>query len=153
MSYSFAKLYLKSNRSIGIAFWHLQFNTKYRYKMFSKFKYKSLIEACIRQVCTKHKFKIVVIKVMPDHIHLMVQTSINISPVKVRKLIKGASSYLFFKHHPKARLRYPKGHLWSPGKFMASVGFTDFDFTLSYILHQEEHHASSIIKSSGNPRL
>ena len=111
MSYSFAKLYLKSNRSIGIAFWHLQFNTKYRYKMFSKFKYKSLIEACIRQVCTKHKFKIVVIKVMPDHIHLMVQTSINISPVKVRKLIKGASSYLFFKHHPKARLRYPKGHL------------------------------------------
>ena len=46
MSYSFAKLYLKSNRSIGIAFWHFQFNTKYRYKMFSKSKYKSLILIC-----------------------------------------------------------------------------------------------------------
>ena len=153
MSYSFAKLYLKSNRSIGIAFWHLQFNTKYRYKMFSKFKYKSLIEACIRKVCVKYNFKIVVIKVLPDHVHMMVQTSINISPVKVRQLIKGGSSFLFFKYHPKTRLRYPKGHLWSPGKFMASVGFTDFDFTLSYILHQEEHHGTSLISASGNPHL
>jgi len=153
MSYSFAKLYLKSNRSIGIAFWHFQFNTKYRYKMFSKFKYKNLIEACIRQVCTKHNFKIVAIKVMPDHIHMMVQTSINISSVRVRNLIKGGSSYLFFKYHPKARLRYPKGHLWSREKFMESVGFTDFDFTLSYILYQEEHHASSLIKSPRNQAL
>ena len=143
MSYSFAKLYLKSNRSIGIAFWHLQFNTKYRYKMFSKFKYKSLIEACIRKVCARHKLKIVIIKVMPDHIHMLIQTSINISPVKVRQLIKGGSSYLFFKYHPKARLRYLKGHLWSPAKFMASVGLSDFDFTVSYILHQEQHHLLS----------
>ena len=153
MSISFAKVYQKSNRSVGVAFWHIQFNTKYRYKMFSKLQYKNLIEACIKRVCFKHGFKIVVIKVMPDHIHLMVQTSININPVKVRQLIKGGSAYLFFKHHPKARLRYPKGHLWSPGKFMASVGFTDFDFTLSYILHQEEHHFLSHQASLGNPRL
>jgi len=151
MSYSLAKLYLKSNHSIEIAFWHLQFNTKYRYKMFSKFKYKSLIEACIRQVCAKHKFKIVVIKVMPDHVHMMIQTTINVSPVKIRQLIKSGSSCLFFKYQPKARLRYPSGSLWSKGKFMASVDFTDFDFTLSYILHQEERHASPLI--SGNPRL
>lgn len=151
MLYNFAKLYLKSNRSIGIAFWHLQFNTKYRYKMFSKFKYKNLIEACIRKVCHKHNIKIVIIKVMPEHIHMMIQTTINVNPVKIRQLIKSGSSYLPSKYHPKARLRYLRGSLWSKGKFIASVGFTDFDFTLSYILHQEEHHNLSFI--SGNPRL
>ena len=155
MSYSFMKIYERNNRSVGVAFWHIQFCTKYRYKMFSKPEYKNLIEACIKNVCHKHNIEIIVINVMPEHVHMIVKTSINASPSKIRQLIKGGSAYLFFKMHPKARLRYPRGHLWSKGKFMASVGFTDLDFTITYILHQEEHHASSIINSSkrGNQTL
>jgi putative transposase len=108
--------------------------------MFSKFEYKSLIEACIRQVCFKHRIKIVAIFVMPEHVHLVVKTSIDVNPSMIVQLIKGTSSFLFFKHHPRARLRYPKGHLWSKGKFIASIGFTDLDFTISYVLHQQEKH-------------
>lgn len=140
MSVSFAKLYKKSNRSVGIAFWHIQFCTKYRFKMFSKFKYKSLVEACIKRVCFKHNIKLVVLNVQPDHVHLIAKIDVGVNPRKVAMLIKGGSAYLFFKHHQKARLRYPCGHLWSPGKFIASVGFTDLDFTISYVLHQEEKH-------------
>jgi putative transposase len=140
MSISFAKLYEKQNRSVGIAFWHIQFCTKYRFKMFSKLKYKNLIQACIKRVCFKHNIKIIVLNVLPDHIHLIAKVSVNSNPSKLLQLIKGGSSYLFFKYHPKARFRYPCGHLWSPGKFIASVGFTDLDFTISYVLHQEEHH-------------
>ena len=153
MSYSFMKLYERTNRSVGIAFWHIQFCTKYRYAMFSKFKYKSLMEACIRRVCCKQNLKIVAIYVMPDHVHLVVKTPTNVNPTKIVQLIKGTSSYLFFRFHPKARLRYPKGHLWSKGKFIASIGFTDLDFTIAYVLHQEEHHGASIISASGNPHL
>ncbi len=154
MSYSFMKLYERNNRSVGIAFWHIQFCTKYRYKMFSKPEYKNLIEGCIRNVCFKHNVKIVQIKVMPEHLHMVVKTSVNINPSEVLQLLKGGSAYLFFKLHPKARLRYPRGHLWSKGKFIASIGFTDLDFTISYVLHQEEHHGSSIIiASSGNQTL
>ncbi|MCM8788036.1 MAG: transposase, partial [Candidatus Omnitrophica bacterium] len=46
--------------------------TKYRYKMFSKFKYKSLCEACIRKVATKHNLQIHVLSVMPEHVHILV---------------------------------------------------------------------------------
>jgi len=145
MSISFMKLYERNNRSVGIAFWHIQFCTKYRYKMFSKPECKNLIEGCIRNVCFKHNIKIITINVMPEHIHLVVKTSINVNPSFVLQLVKGGSSMLFFRFHPKARLRYPRGHLWSKGKFIASVGFTDLDFTISYVLHQEEHHASSLI--------
>ena len=145
MSISFMKLYDRNNHSVGIAFWHIQFCTKYRYKMFSKIKYKNLIQACIRQTCTKHNIKIITINVMPEHVHLVVKTKVSVNPSKIVQLIKGASSYLFFKFHPKARLRYPRRHLWSKGKFISSVGFTDLDFTISYVLHQEEHHGTSII--------
>jgi len=145
MSYSFMKLYERNNHSVGIAFWHIQFCTKYRYKMFMKVEYKKLIECCIRNVCFKHNIKIIIINGMPEHIHIIVKTSININPSMVIQLIKGGSSSLFFKHHAKARLRYPRGHLWSKGKFIASIGFTDLDFTIAYVLHQEEHHGSSLI--------
>ena len=143
MSVSFMKLYERSNRSVGIAFWHIQFCTKYRFKMFSKFEYKSLMEACIRRVCCKHCIKIVAMFMMPEHVHLVVKTSVNVNPSSVVQLIKGASAHLFFRFHPKARLRYPKGHLWSKGKFIASIGFTDLDFTIAYVLHQREHHFPS----------
>jgi len=148
MSYSFMKLYERNNRSVGIAFWHIQFCTKYRYKMFSKDKYKNLMEGCIRNVCFKHDIKIITINIMPEHVHLVVKTSVNINPSRVLNLIKGGSAYLFFKVHPKARYRYPRGHLWSKGKFIASIGFTDLEFTISYVLHQEEHHSSSLISAS-----
>ncbi|MCM8787669.1 MAG: transposase, partial [Candidatus Omnitrophica bacterium] len=56
------------NPKVGINFWHLEWVTKYRYKMFSKFKYKSLCEACIRKVATKHNLQIHVLSVMPEHV-------------------------------------------------------------------------------------
>ena len=154
MSYSFMKLYERNNRSVGIAFWHIQSCTKYRYKMFGKSEYKNLIQGCIRNVCFKHNSKIIRINVMPEHVQMVVKTSINVNPSKIVNLIKGASAYLFFRFHPKARFRYPKGHLWSKGKFIASIGSTDLDFTVSYVLHQEEHHCSPLIASSvGNQTL
>ena len=141
----FSKHYEKTTHAIGIVFYCIELNTKYRYAMFSKFKYKNLLEACIRQVCHKHNLKIVVIKVMPEHVHMVVQASASMALSKAVFFIKGASAYLFFKHHPKARLRYPRGHLWSRGKFRCTVGFADVETEIDYILHQEEHHSSSII--------
>jgi len=147
---NFAKQYLKGNHSIGIAFWHIQFCTKYRYNMFAKFEYNKLCEACIRKVAVKHDIKVIAISVMPDHVHMVVQVSASICIDEVIQILKGGSAYLFFRLHPKARLRYPRGHLWSKGKFRATIGFTDFEATLNYVLHQEDKHLSSITPSVGN---
>ena len=83
MSISFMKLYDRNNHSVGIAFWHIQFCTKYRYKMFSKLEYKNLISACIRRTCAKHDIKILVLNVMPEHVHLVVKTKVSVNPPKV----------------------------------------------------------------------
>ena len=42
------------SHKVGTNFWHIEFATKYRYKMFGKFKQKNLVEAAIRKVSFKH---------------------------------------------------------------------------------------------------
>ncbi|MGB9708357.1 MAG: transposase [Candidatus Pacearchaeota archaeon] len=55
------------------------------------------------------------------------------SPSKALHLLKGISARLFFRNHPKARLRYPRGHLWSRGKFAASLGFIQIEVANDYV--------------------
>ena len=129
------------NHKVGVNFWHLEFTTKYRYKMFGKFKYKSLIEACIRRVAHKHNINIHILTVMPEHIHMMATLPKGMNDEKAFQLLKGASSYYFFKNHPKARLRYPQGHLWSRGGCAVTVGYNQLSDTMLYIMNQAEHHA------------
>ena len=64
----------------------------------------------------------------------------NLSASKTLQILKGGSSYLFFKYKEKTRLRYPKGHLWSRGKFASSVGFVQLDVVQNYVRNQDEHH-------------
>ena len=140
--------YSRQPHSVGDSIWHMEWCPKYRYNMFSKFKYKNLIEACIRKSAHEHGIEIKEINVMPEHLHCIVKLPLTMTPSKALQLLKGRSAYLFFVAHPKARLRYPKGHLWSRGKFATSIGYSDIATTTSYIQHQEEHHCSTLIGNS-----
>lgn len=133
--------YERRAHSVGISIWHFEWCTKYRYMMFKKEKYLSLITACIMRAASLHKINIVVISVMPEHVHCEVELNLNMAPSKALMILKGLSAKLFFEHHEKARLRYPKGHLWSKGKFAASVGFVQRDVITEYVRNQKEHHA------------
>jgi len=140
--------YSKHPHSIGDSIWHMQWCPKYRYEMFRKFRYKNLIEACIRKSAHEHGIEILEINAMPDHLHCIVRLPLTITPSKALQLLKGRSAYLFFKNHPKARLRYPQGHLWSRGKFASSIGFSDIEKTTSYIQNQEKHHGLTLTGNS-----
>ena len=130
------KKYERDNHSVGISMWHFEWCTKYRYKMFKKEEYRNLISACIRRAATMHKIKIVELNVQPEHVHCVVGISLTMSPGQALQILKGVSSRLFFLHHEKAGLRYPKHHLWSPGKFAASIGFIQVDKACSYVRNQ-----------------
>ena len=132
--------YERRAHSIGISIWHFEWCTKYRYKMFKKEKYLNLATACIRRAASLHKMKIVIIEVLSEHVHCEVELSLDMAPSKALQILKGLSSKLFFEHHAKARLRYPKGHLWSKGKFAASIGFVQREVVTEYIKNQKKHH-------------
>jgi len=137
----FVKIELRhDNHKVGINFWHMNWQTKYRYNIFAKFKYKSLCEASVRKAAKRHNIKIHILRVMPDHLHTLVTLPKGMSDVKALQLLKGCSSYTLFKNHPKARLRYPQGHLWSRGGSAVTVGYNQISDTVKYILEQAKHH-------------
>ena len=134
--------YGKKAHGVGISIWHFEWCTKYRYKMFGKDEYKNLIAACIRRAASLHQIKIVIMEVMPEHVHCEVELTFTMSPSKAVQILKGVSSRLFFKFHERARLRYPRGHLWSRGKFASSVGFVQQEVVTEYIRNQKLHHST-----------
>jgi putative transposase len=144
ISESYKEKYERSSHAVGISMWHFEWCTKYRYKMFGKQEYLILINACIRRAASTHEIKIIELSVQPEHVHCVVGIKLNMSPSYAVQILKGVSSRLFFKHHERARLRYPKGHLWSPGKFASSIGFIQLETAKSYVRNQDEHHTKSL---------
>ena len=92
----------------------------------------------INEAADKYKIKVLEVEVDVDHVHVIVSLPLTMAPSKALNLIKGFSAYLLFRFIPNLRLRYPKGHLWTKGKFMASVGHITLENAKKYL---EEHHA------------
>ena len=141
ISESYEEKYEMGNHSVGISMWHFEWCTKYRYKMFRKEEQRNLVVACVRRATSSHRIKILELNVQPEHVHCVVGISLNLSPAKALQILKGVSSRLFFMNNPKIRLRYPKGHLWSPGKFASSLGFIQVEQSKDYVRNQDSHHA------------
>ena len=131
-----SELYERGNHNVGIARWHLQWCTKYRYKMFRQEKLRVSCEVAVKECCARHGIKIIAVNVQPDHVHLVVELQRGMTDVKALQLLKGFSSFLLFRLEPNIRKRYPKGHLWSAGSFSATVGYTELDTILNYVRNQ-----------------
>ncbi len=85
----FVKVELRhDNHKVGINFWHMNWQTKYRYNMFAKFKYQHLCEASIRKAAKRHNIQIHVLRVMPDHLHTLVTLPKGMSDEKAMQLLK-----------------------------------------------------------------
>ena len=138
----FENKYERNSHSVGVSMWEFQWCPKYRYKMFQKWKYRKLAEACIRKAATEHKIKWIELNVQPDHVHGTAVIPFTMAPSTALQLLKGRSSYLFFRYHEKARLRYPKGKLWARGKFGASLGFIQVEVANNYVRNQDKHHGT-----------
>jgi putative transposase len=79
---------------------------------------------------------------MLDHVHTAVGIPPTMSISKALQLLKGTSSRELFKRKLNFRLRYPKGHLWSPGKFYRNVGDIDAETAKRYVRNQRLEQTS-----------
>ncbi|KHO45527.1 MAG: hypothetical protein QS98_C0010G0053 [archaeon GW2011_AR3] len=138
---------------VGVNVHHLEWCTKYRYRMFKQEKYKILAEEILRETAARHKMAIRVLSVMPEHIHISVETLPSMSQSKALQLLKGNLSYKLFRSNEHFRLRYPKGHFFSPGGLANSVGYNTIDVVDNYVRHQEDVHQLRLHAFAGSPAL
>ncbi len=113
--------------------------------MMRKEKVATYCRIAIKEACSRHNIEIIPLKVLPDHLHLMVDTPRSMSDAKLIQIVKGLSSYILFRICPQLRRRYPKGSFWSSGYFCESVGTKDFEATYKYIENQEAHHGLLVL--------
>ena len=128
------------SHTVGLNFWHFEWCTKYRYQMMKRPELKNLVEASIRRAACEHGIKIHILKVMPDHVHMVATLPHTMTDSEARRLLKGRSAYLVFKNREHVRLRYPKGHFWAAGSCAVTVGYNDLDAITKYIENQDQHH-------------
>jgi putative transposase len=109
--------------------------------MMRKNKLAVFCKVAIEEACKKHKIEILILKVMPEHVHMIVDCPRTMSDSKMMQIIKGLSSYILFRLCPVLRKRYPKGHFWNGGYFCDGVGSSNFESRFAYIENQALHHA------------
>jgi len=139
---------------VGVNVHHLEWCTKYRYRMFKQEKYKKLAEEILKDISQKHRMHIREVFVMPEHIHMSVECVPSMSQSKALQLFKGGLSYRLFRANEHFRLRYPKGHFFSPGGLANSTGYTTVDVVDHYVRNQEDIHQQKLTAYAiGSPTL
>ena len=128
------------SHKVSINFWHLEWCTKCRYKMMGKLENRNMVTAAIRKAAAEHSINIDTLEVMPEHVHVSCTLPNGMTDSRALALLKGRSAYLIFRHKPKMRLRYPKGHFWSSGNCSITIGYNTLDTVNKYIKNQQEHH-------------
>ena len=126
-----------NGRSVGWNEFHLEWCTKYRYKIFNSSKYKNFCKILLKESCKRYKLELIEFEVDVDHIYLLVSIPLTMTPIQALNYLKGHTSKCMFILVPKLRKIYPKGHLWSPGKFVGSVGHITLDKAKEYV---SKHH-------------
>ncbi len=133
--------YKHYGNSVGNNLQSVQITTKYRYEMMKKNLLKVECKVAIEEACNRHKIEIKILRVLKEHVHLIVDCPRVMSVAKLIQIIKGLSSFIIFRLCPALRKRYPRGHFWSEGYFCVSCG-SDFERAMRYIENQETHHST-----------
>ena len=141
--------------SVAQCIYHLQWTTKYRYKMFKKEKYAVLADGILRGIAARHGMEVVELAVQDEHVHVVIKAKPSMSASECLRLLKGASSYELFRKVPNYRLRYRRGHLWTNGKFARTVGSVDLATTNHYVAKQRNYQTSmgDYVALQGSPAL
>ena len=128
------------SHKVTMNFWHFEWCTKYRYKMMRRLEIKNLVQAAIRKAASEHGIVFRILKVLPEHAHMIATLPNGMTDSKALGLLKGRSSYLIFRNREHVAFRYPNRHFWAPSSYSATVGVNNLAACEAYIQNQEEHH-------------
>lgn len=129
---------MKSKHATYQIGYHIIFCTKYRNNIL-----RGIVEVetkkIIGETCITYGWKLPSIEVMPDHVHLFVQTDHKITPYRISQIIKSISAvYLFSKFPSLKKTKFWGNGLWSRSAYYATVGNISEKTVRTYINNQKK---------------
>jgi putative transposase len=117
---------------------HLVWCTKYRNAVLTDGA-DIAVKETIGATCATYGWLCHSIEVMPDHVHLFIQTGHTDAPVNVAKTLKSVTAVAVFAKFPKLKQkRFWGSGLWSEGSFYSSIGNVSQETILKYIEEQKQ---------------
>ena len=129
----------------GKSTWHIEWCTKYRYKLFTSEYHKNICIIALEGAARKARVVLLEREVEPEHLHMVAELPLTLAPTTAIMKLKSLSVKIIFALIPKLRLRYPRGKLWSSGKFAISVGNITLERAKEYVKNQKAHHAKHLM--------
>ena len=118
-------------------YYHLVWSTKYRRKVIS-----DDVEAYLKQlhlmISDDWDFVVVDQEIMPDHVHLFINSHPKHAPSDLVKVLKGITAKKVFEKFPNIKSQMWRGHLWNPSFYIGTCGDTTRDVIEKYIELQKE---------------
>ena len=117
--------------------YHLVFLPKYR-KRVLKGKIAKKLHQIFYQGATVNQWWIEELKVMPDHVHLLIQLQAKTSVSKAVQSLKGGSSRQLRKECPEIKEFLWGDSFWADGYFAETVGTRNYTLVKKYIDDNKE---------------
>jgi putative transposase len=125
--------------SVAQTTYHLEWATKYRDDRFGSVYRRNLCECYLKLTARRHGIKVIAIRVLPEHVHMFVELRPSMSPSKALMLLKGVTSRMLKKDIKHFRDDKRMRHLWSPGKFIRTVGNVTSETIEKYIKYSSKN--------------
>ena len=109
--------------------------TKYRNKIL-KGAIDDDFRQCLKDIADKQDIKIIAMETMPDHVHMLIETTPQCRLSDAIKVFKGTSAWFLFKKHPELKNSLWGGHLWNPSYFIVTASDRTKDQIEQYIHNQ-----------------
>ena len=111
--------YAKNAGAVFSLKYHVVWCPKYRRSVLSN-PVDARLKELILEVAARREMTVHALEVMPDHVHLFVETDPRWAPAEVVGKFKAVSSRILREEFPRLRSRLPT--LWSRSYFIATVG-------------------------------
>ena len=127
--------YAKNSGAVFSLKYHLVWCPKYRRPVLDGAIEKRLREV-LEDVRAEHGWTIHALEVMPDHVHLFIESDPIYSVAEIVNRLKGASSRILRSEFPALRSRLPT--LWSRSYYAGTVGAVSDAVVRRYIESQKD---------------
>jgi putative transposase len=117
--------------------YHIVWCPKYRFRILEGALAK-YVEARIRNICEWKQSNVEELKLMPDHVHLVVSVPPKIAISELMGFLKGKTAIGIFTHRKYLKKKpYWGNHFWSRGYCVSTIGL-DEEKIRRYVRYQEE---------------
>lgn len=129
------KIIYKSNYNIVYSCkYHIVFCPKYRRKVLVN-GVDTRLKELVNSICEELQVDIIEMKIMPDHVHILLGVDPQFGIHKAVKTIKGTTSRILRQEFPWLRSRIPT--LWTNSYFCSTIGGAPLSVIKQYIENQK----------------